>query len=143
MNSKIRIDMESLSDLGNDLTEIRYALRYYKEKCAILSFDGTELQPVFLLQFLEYIIIIQKEKLKKNQQQGINLALQRKYEGDGSYGRPKIVLPNGFNDRIRDCFENHHPLSDYYNEVNMKKSTFYKYARREHERMRAEDKRKK
>ena len=143
MNSKIRIDMESLSDLENDLTEIRYALRYYKEKCAILSFDGTELQPVFLLQYLEYIISIQKEKLKKNQRQGINLALQRKYEGNGSYGRPKVVLPDGFNEHIRDCFENHYPLSDYYNEVDMKKSTFYKYARREQERMKAEKKEKK
>lgn len=56
------------------------------------------------------------------------MALQRKYEGERHYGRPKIILPDGFDERVKECFENKHPLSDYCEEIEMKKSTFYKYA---------------
>ena len=143
MNSKIGIDMDSLWELGRDLTEVRSALRYYQDKHVLLLFDGKEIETLFLQQFLEHVLSLQKEKLKKCQRQGINMALQRKYEGTGTYGRPKTILPDGFNERIEDCVKKNHPLSDYCDEIEMKKSTFYKYAKRVQERMKIEEKDKK
>ena len=103
MDSRIRIDMDSLWELGRDLTEVRSALRYYQKKQAILTFDEEEIEPIFLQQFLEHVLSLQKEKLKKCQRKGINLALKRKYEGKGTYGRPKTILPEDFDERIEEC----------------------------------------
>lgn len=36
MDSKIGIDMDSLWELGRDLTEVRSALRYYQNKHVLL-----------------------------------------------------------------------------------------------------------
>ena len=130
MDSRIRIDMDSLWELGRDLTEVRSALRYYQKKQAILTFDEEEIEPIFLQQFLEHVLSLQKEKLKKCQRNGINLALKRKYEGKGTYGRPKTILPEDFDERIEECLKRNLSLSEYCEEIGMKKSTFYKYAKR-------------
>lgn len=139
MDSRIRIDLDSLWELGRNLTEVMSALRYYQEKHVILTFNGEEIEPIFLQQYLEHVLFLQRENLKKCQRQGIDLALQRKYEGNGSYGRPKTILPNGFDERVKDCFKKNHPLIDYCNEIKMKKSTFYKYAKQIKKSMFVED----
>lgn len=103
MGSEFRIYIGSLSDLGNYLTEIRSAFRDYQDKHVLLLFNGKEIELVFLQQFLEHVLSLQKEKLKKCQRQGINMALQKKYEKTGTYGRPKTILLDDFNERIEDC----------------------------------------
>lgn len=140
MDSEIKIDMDSLVALGKDLAEVKESLKYYSDKHVLLSFCGTEIEPGFLLMILEHVISLQKDKLRRSQQQGINLALQKKYEGNGTYGRPKIILPDGFNERVKDCFENKYPLSNYCDEIEMKKSTFYKYAKKIQKGMKIEAK---
>ena len=71
MNSKIGIDMDSLWELGRDLTEVRSALRYYQDKHVLLLFDGKEIEPLFLQQFLEHVLSLQKEKLKSASVRGL------------------------------------------------------------------------
>lgn len=78
-------------------------------------------------------------QIKRGQKLGIEKALQRKYEGNGTYERPKIILSDGFTDRVKDCFKNNHPLSVYCAEIEMKKSTFYKYAKNIKRKMLTED----
>lgn len=41
-----------------------------------------------------------------------------------------MILPEDFHERVSECFKNNYPLSDYYDEIKMKRSTFYKYANR-------------
>lgn len=130
MESENMIVIESLSDLGKDLAEVKDALNHYKEEHSILYIDGTEVQPIFLLLFLEHVLSLQREKIKKSQREGIELALRRKHEGNGRYGRPRMILPEDFHERVSECFKNNYPLSDYYDEIKMKRSTFYKYANR-------------
>lgn len=49
--------------------------------------------------------------------------------GVGSYGRPKTALPKDFEIRIKACLSKIQKLSDYCDELQMKRSTFYKYAK--------------
>lgn len=42
MESENMIVIESLSDLGKDLAEVKDALNHYKEEHSILYIDGTE-----------------------------------------------------------------------------------------------------
>lgn len=73
MESENMIVIESLSDLGKDLAEVKDALNHYKEEHSILYIDGTEVQPIFLLLFLEHVLSLQREKIKKVNERGSNL----------------------------------------------------------------------
>lgn len=66
--------------------------------------------------------------------------MKRKYEGKGTYGRPKTILPEDFEERIEECLKRNLSLSDYCEEIGMKKSTFYKYAKRVQEGMKKKGK---
>lgn len=100
---------------------------------------GKVVDPHWMDKINEMILEKKYVQIKKGQRLGIERALQRKYEGNGTYGRPKTILPDGFDERVKDCFENNHPLSDYCEEINMKKSTFYKYAKSIKKKMITED----
>lgn len=99
---------------------------------------GKVVDPHWMDKINEMILEKRHVQIKKGQKLGIERALQKKYEGEGHYGRPKIILPDGFDERVKDCFKNNHPLSDYCEEIEMKKSTFYKYAKRVQEKVKIE-----
>lgn len=47
----------------------------------------------------------------------------------GNYGRPRAEIPEDFDEQIRYLKKNHLSLEAYRRKTNLKKSTFYKYAR--------------
>lgn len=96
---------------------------------------GKVVDPHWMDKINEMVLEKRYVQIKKGQKLGIERALQKKYEGNGTYGRPKIILPDGFDEKVKECFENKHPLSDYCEEIEMKKSTFYKYAKKIQEGM--------
>lgn len=124
------IEITSLSWLGDDLGQIKRNLMQYAEAGTVLSYDGKIVDLKVLLQFYDYIMNLNRTKLRKCQQKGIQEALKRKSEGYGSYGRPRTSLPHDFDEQIRRRLNNKESLSHYCDKIGMKKSTFYKYANR-------------
>ena len=137
MSEKVKID--SFICLGNDLTEVRNSLELLAEGRMIIACNGLKADASLLLCFYDYLLELNRQKLKASQKKGIEKALQRKSEGVGSYGRPKTVLPNDFEIRIKACLNKKQKLSDYCDETQMKRSTFYKYANRIKEAMYTEE----
>ena len=127
MSEKVEID--SFICLGNDLTEVRNSLELLAEERMMIACNGLKADASLLLCFYDYLLELNRQKLKASQKKGIEKALQRKSEGNGNYGRPKTVLPNDFEIRIKACLSKKQKLSDYCDELQMKRSTFYKYAK--------------
>lgn len=65
---------------------------------------------------------------KENQLLGIQQALDKKRNGLGNYGRPKIELPMDFEEAIHAIKRKEYTAKDYMKKTGMKKSTFYKYS---------------
>ena len=128
MSEKVEID--SFICLGNDLTEVRNSLKLLAEGRMMIACNGLKADASLLLCFYDYLLELNRQKLKASQKKGLEKALQRKSEGNGNYGRPKTVLPNDFEIRIKACLRKKQKLSDYCDETQMKRSTFYKYANR-------------
>ena len=128
MSEKVEID--SFICLGNDLTEVRNSLKLLAEGRMMIACNGLKADASLLLCFYDYLLELNRQKLKASQKKGIEKALQRKSEGNGNYGRQKTVLPNDFEMRIKACLNKKQKLSDYCDETQMKRSTFYKYANR-------------
>ena len=117
MSEKVEID--SFICLGNDLTEVRNSLELLAEERMMIACNGLKADASLLLCFYDYLLELNRQKLKASQKKGIEKALQRKSEGVGSYGRPKTALPKDFEIRIKACLS----------KKQMKRSTFYKYAK--------------
>ena len=124
-----KVELDSFICLGNDLTEVRNSLELLAEERMIIACNGLKADASLLLCFYDYLLELNRQKLKASQKKGIEKALQRKSEGVGSYGRPKTALPKDFEIRIKACLSKKQKLSDYCDELQMKRSTFYKYAK--------------
>lgn len=129
MKPNSEVSLSDFSLLGNDLNEIRETLRIYAENNTKLTYKDIAIDAMMLLQFFEYVLYMNQQRMKKYQHVGIEKALQRKSEGIGHYGRPKAMLPKDFDEQIKNRIRNKQSLADYCDEVHMKKSTFYRYAK--------------
>lgn len=123
------IEITSIACLGNDLNQIRDQLEHYVSTSILLSYNGKVIDANMLLQFYQYIMELNRKKLRKCQQKGIENALKRKSEGNGSYGRPRTPLPCDFEEQVCRYLKRKESLSYYCDKIGMKKSTFYKYAK--------------
>ncbi|MCR0207225.1 hypothetical protein MKC66_21155, partial [[Clostridium] innocuum] len=56
-------------------------------------------------------------------------ALEKKKEGEGSYGRPRARLPEDFREQVLYHQEHKIPLENYRRKTTLKKATFYKYVK--------------
>lgn len=88
-----------------------------------------ELNPARELEAVSFILSLKNETHRGKQLEGIAKALQLKHEGKGAYGRPLVILPRNFEQKIIQLKKEHKPLEAYRKTTGMKKSTFYKYAK--------------
>lgn len=132
------IEITSIACLGNDLNQIREQLEQYVATSVVLSYNGKVIDANTLLQFYEYVMELNRKKLRKCQQKGIENALKRKSEGNGSYGRPRTSLPCDFEEQVRRYLKRKESLSTYCDEIGMRKSTFYKYAKQVQKKVKVE-----
>ena len=122
------LKLTSFTALGQDVIQVENELREYAKNGIQLSIQGMVIDAAVLSSFYEYIIDLNRKKMKECQHRGIQKALQRKSEGKGNYGRPSIDLPNDFEEQIRKRLVDREALSEYQKELNIKRSTFYRPA---------------
>lgn len=124
--------ISSLKELSDTQSSIREKLSYCKECGVRICLQGICLQEDIYMDFLS--VMEREEQLRRDrvrtaQQQGIDQALERCRLGLGNYGRPRAEIPEDFDDQIRFLKQNHMSLEAYRKKTNLKKSTFYKYAK--------------
>lgn len=124
------LKLSSLLDLAENEELFIQSLEFCKEKRVALQIHDSVLEADVYMQVLELIQVLEqhrKEEMKKAQRIGIERALENKANGKGGYGRPKVVLPKDFAERVKECLKNCSSLEAYRKQTNLKRSTFYKY----------------
>lgn len=129
----------SIDRLGRNYLEIQEQWRFLtKEKgidiCVIDmplldTRNGEDLMGTFIsdlvLQILSFVAQNERENIRKRQAQGIAVAKARGIK----FGRPKITLPDNFEELIREWEKKRLPLSEVLKICNMSEATFYRKLR--------------
>ena len=95
------LKLTSFTALGQDVIQVENELREYAKNGIQLSIQGMVIDAAVLSSFYEYIIDLNRKKMKECQHRGIQI-------------RKRLV------DR--------EALSEYQKELNIKRSTFYRHA---------------
>lgn len=126
------LEVMSLSAFGADGSDLEEKLRYCGEKDIRLQVKDARMSAEIYLDIV-YLMKREEEKrkeeLKKAQYKGIVKALEKKKEGEGSYGRPRARLPEDFREQVLYHQEHKIPLENYRRKTTLKKATFYKYVK--------------
>lgn len=123
------ICINSLEELGQTPEELDKYLQRLSELHKVIRWLDKTVDAEVLLKYHEYLVLISKKQMKKNQREGIKRKLKEKAQGCGEYGRPKKVLPHDFAEQVKNCYSQDKPLLQYCREIKMKQSTFYRYAK--------------
>lgn len=129
----------SIDRLGRNYIEIQEQWRILtKEKgidiCVIDmplldTRNGKDLMGTFIadlvLQILSFVAQNERENIRKRQAQGIAVAKAKGIK----FGRPEIILPDNFEELIREWEKKKLPLSEVLKICNMSEATFYRKLR--------------
>ena len=134
-------DEQEVSSLQQIQTEMQ------RKNAAVCFFDyGStaqwEQRSVDLEQMLQLIDFVTGTIRKRNyalQLEGIQKALEKKRNGEGSYGRPKMVLPQDFEENIRKIMRKEMKHEDYQKQLGFKRSTYFKMVKELRDGWKAQD----
>lgn len=90
-----------------------------------VRFDEQEIDAAWLIQVKRFVMEQHYRSLRRLQTCGIKRALEDKVAGKGSYGRPKVKLPDDFEEQVISRVRCKGSLAEYRRQIDMKKSTFY------------------
>lgn len=124
-----RVDLSRLQDYEQSGCKLKELLEEWRKGDVRIAFQDKLLEAEWLEAFYRMIIQREQEELKVEQRAGIRRALKKKREGTGRYGRPRVKLPEDFEQQIKVRLRNEEDLSHYCKELDMKKSTFYKWVK--------------
>lgn len=79
----------------------------------------------WLKQVKKFVMEQHYQSLRRLQTYGIKRALEDKAAGKGNYGRPKVKLPDDFEEQVISRINHNASLAEYRRQIDMKKSTFY------------------
>lgn len=91
--------------------------------------DETLLSLKQLLDLIDFVRSTQWKRNYEKQMEGIHKALEKKKNGLGAYGRPKIILPDDFEDNIKKIMRKEMKHEDYRQELGYKRSTYFKFVK--------------
>lgn len=123
------IDLQSMKSYEEDGRRLKEVLEECKANHIKIAFHNKTVEPEWMTAVYKMIIDRTREELKAEQYKGIKKALKKKAEGTGSYGRPRTKLPPDFEKQLKLRIKNQEDLSKYCKEIEMKKSTFYKWVK--------------
>ncbi|MFQ6860854.1 MAG: recombinase family protein [Beduini sp.] len=130
MDSYRKVEVSEFTLLGEDPIQVKNTLQEYANAGVEFHYNDMSVDALLLYTFCDYLIDLNRKKMKMCQRKGIERALLNKSKGIGQYGRPRTSLPHDFDEQIRKRLNNKESLSHYCDKIGMKKSTFYKYANR-------------
>ena len=126
-----RLYVPSFYMLSPDEEELKIRLESLKElrtKLYLID-EKQEIDIDVLLDMLEYVESMKKLRHAQKQREGIQKALEKKQAGEGTYGRPKLNLPDDFEESMRSIMRKEMSHESYRAKIGMKRSTYYKYVK--------------
>lgn len=121
------IIIPSIDQISSEEITLKEKLKTMQELHAqLLTMDEEDLDIELLLQLMEFMETSRKKRVKRLQREGIDKALEKKYKGEGQFGRPRIKLPDDFEDNIRKIMRKELSHDTYRAKLGMKRSTYYK-----------------
>lgn len=110
-----------------DFTQKMKALHKKKVQLCDLNDHAYHLDEI--IEILEFLNTRARYMTKKKQMEGIERSLEKKKKGEGRYGRPRIKVPDDFEEHLRMITKEKLSLENYRRQLDIKKSTFYKLVR--------------
>ncbi|WP_416326810.1 hypothetical protein [[Eubacterium] hominis] len=95
----------------------------------LLNLEEKEIDIDLILEVMNFVETSKKERAKRLQRVGIDRALEKKYKGEGNFGRPKTHLPVDFIENIQRIANKEMTHEAYREMIGMKRSTYYKQVR--------------
>lgn len=124
------IEIKSIQDFFKNYQDMEEKTGLCAKLDIVLREDSNELRMCIVNDLLSYASSLKQEELRIARNRGIKKALEKKQSGEGKYGRPCVSIPKEFDDMILLYERRHKPLEEYRKQINMKRSTFYKYAKK-------------
>lgn len=120
-------DMSAMAGDGNILFENLSLL--LKQGITLKLVDDMCLDIKQLTILIEFVRNTQRKLIYEKQMEGIHKALEKKRNGIGDYGRPKIILPSDFEANIRKIMKKEMKHEDYREQLGFKRSTYFKFVK--------------
>lgn len=126
-----KLYVPSFSMFSPDEEELKIRLSELKELRAKLYLmeENQDIDIDVLLDMLDYVENAKKRRLAAKQREGIQKALEKKQQGEGAYGRPKLNLPEDFEEVQKMIMRKEMNHESYRAKIGMKRSTYYKYVK--------------
>ena len=126
-----KLYVPSFSMFSPDEEELKIRLSELKELRAKLYLmeENQDIDIDVLLDMLDYVENAKKRRLAVKQREGIQKALEKKQQGEGAYGRPKLNLPEDFEEVQKMIMRKEMNHESYRTRIGMKRSTYYKYVK--------------
>ena len=126
-----KLYVPSFSMFSPDEEELKIRLSELKELRAKLYLmeENQDIDIDVLLDMLDYVENAKKRRLAVKQREGIQKALEKKQQGEGAYGRPKLNLPEDFEEVQKRIMRKEMNHESYRAKIGMKRSTYYKYVK--------------
>lgn len=132
LSEKDTLYVPSIENLSSKDTSIKERLQTLVDMRTRLSMmDDKDIDINLLLQFMDYLENSKREKAKELQRKGIEKALEKKYKGEGNFGRPKVEKPKDFKENILKIMRKELSHDAYRARLGMKRSTYYKLVKEE------------
>ena len=123
------INLQKIKGYEKSGRRLKELLEEWNRRSVKLEFKEKTVEPEWMISVYKMIIERVHEELVVEQRAGIKRALEKKRAGTGEYGRPRVKLPSDFEEQLKIRIKNNEDLSHYCEEIKMKKSTFYKWAK--------------
>lgn len=115
---------------ADDINQSKERLLYLKEFSIVLKIlNETILIIDQVLNAMEFVQKTMRKNIYEKQMKGIHRALEKKRTGEGEYGRPKILLPDDFEDNIKKIMKKEMKHEDYREKLGFKRSTYFKFVK--------------
>lgn len=124
------IKIHAFSDFAKDANDLKLKLEECYKKQISIRVKDSFINPNEYIEIIKMFDLAERQRIEEQKTarlSGIKRALELKKIGLGNYGRPSVELPSDFEEKINSYFKLKIPLENYRKQINMKKSTFYKY----------------
>ena len=102
-------------------------LKKYNIQLKILNETIVDIEQI--LKTTEFVQSTIRKSIYDKQMEGIHKALEKKRNGTGDYGRPKITLPDDFEANIKKIMRKELKHEDYRERLGFKRSTYFKFVK--------------
>lgn len=122
--------VESIGMISLDTNDFLHKLRIITEKgVRLYDLKKKELHIEEIIETVNFLSSRARYKDKMKQMEGIERSLEKKKQGEGAYGRPRVKVPDDFQEKLRYMVEQKISLESYRKTLDIKRSTFYRLVR--------------